>query len=1012
MEDEKLGSAQWADSNEVSNSQRYKKGSIWLGRTTPENVPIGTKDDRHVCLVAGPRSGKGTSTIVTNLTTWPGSVFVVDPTGEQATLTANRRGQGLNNTSTARKVHVLDPYRVSDVQDEYRAQFNPLDTLDLDSKSLISDVDVIVEALIPFTNDSEAWAQNGARRLLYGVILYVITHPSFEPCKNLVTVRNLITQGDIAGLKSLHGRGKAKNLTSHDLLWLNLKNSNALNGEVAAAGIEFSNMTQNAPGQWTGVLDVLLSALKFINKPEMQHVLSDSTFSLADLKSDKNGQSIYVTITSKTRAEDFRWLRLMISMTLIKMEEVRTPCECGHPLLIVLDEFASLQRMERIEFGFAEIAKFDVKIVIALQNLAQLKNIYKENWETFISGSGTKIFFGIEDQFTREYVSKLCGDKEIVRTTKNSSTGESSMDSKSTSKSDGKSEQTSTGESKGNNYKRGILGLRGIMGFFRKLTGNSHANDSEHFSELFGKSSQETHAEANSTGNQSTSGESETPHKRPLITPEEVGKRLRRIDDRNDPLYPGLAIGFAASHPDPILYRRTNYFDFTDFNPLEGTFTPYSGTPSFHRIGIGKVPFIPKTFIEKLGLFLRIPIAVRIAAESADVDYADNNVYAFAFDETRVLATCDCQVAINVWNIDTGSSIKRIESSDTVYAASTLKASEDLEYCIFGNSDTLFFAKLNDSSAVKVLGNGVVESETLRLCGTDAFVLCNSQVYMMVEVKPEDYRSPEYITLKYIDLTWSDDDFLIKDAVAYQFSQELEFDCKILTSIDTELPLRLIIFGQPANYDVDVIKPIYLVEPSTGRIIKEMEVRSLQRVIIDAQTNNIIVYSDELAIYDKLLNLIVSIGVEKPTLRTYKSDLGVTIEYSVGHLDSICVSPCSGYLALSKGSGSRLEILNSANLELEKTIRLKFKYIDDLAWSKSGKFIAIVGPYTDERNSTLVVLEEISGLKIIEKQIGRVHERSIKLMEWRSVAQIDKLYFLDDCTHLEVITFGKEGITT
>ncbi|MBL8053917.1 MAG: type IV secretory system conjugative DNA transfer family protein, partial [Nitrospira sp.] len=94
MNPDRLGTAQWADPEEVATRYAFREGAVWLGRTMPRQTPIGVNDDRHVCLVAGTRSGKGTSVIIPNLSTWPGSVVVIDPTGDNATLTAPRRGNG------------------------------------------------------------------------------------------------------------------------------------------------------------------------------------------------------------------------------------------------------------------------------------------------------------------------------------------------------------------------------------------------------------------------------------------------------------------------------------------------------------------------------------------------------------------------------------------------------------------------------------------------------------------------------------------------------------------------------------------------------------------------------------------------------------------------------------------------------------------------------------------------------------------------------------------------------
>ncbi len=125
--------------------------------------------------------------------------------------------------------------------------------------------------------------------------------------------------------------------------------------------------------------------------------------------------------------------------------------------LMVLDEFAGLKRMEVIEHAVAQIAGYGVKMFFVLQSLEQLKALYKDNWETFLANSGLKVFFNLEDHFSREYVSKLIGETEVIREvhSANDSVSESESISRSTSRSKskttGRSSSTGTSESEGTN---------------------------------------------------------------------------------------------------------------------------------------------------------------------------------------------------------------------------------------------------------------------------------------------------------------------------------------------------------------------------------------------------------------------------------------------------------------------------------------------------------------------------------------------------------------------------------
>lgn len=57
---------------------------------------IGLEDDQHMITVAGSRLGKGVSMIIPNLLFYSGSLLVIDPKGEFASITARRRAEDLN----------------------------------------------------------------------------------------------------------------------------------------------------------------------------------------------------------------------------------------------------------------------------------------------------------------------------------------------------------------------------------------------------------------------------------------------------------------------------------------------------------------------------------------------------------------------------------------------------------------------------------------------------------------------------------------------------------------------------------------------------------------------------------------------------------------------------------------------------------------------------------------------------------------------------------------------------
>src|SRR5262249_41633062 len=120
---ERLCTAQWEEKTLVTQRYPFAQGKFWLGRAE-DQTPIGYRDDRHICLVSGTRGGKGTSSIINNLCFWPGSAVVVDPKGENATVTAARRGAGSEHCAgMGQAVHVLDPFETAHLNERYFSCF-------------------------------------------------------------------------------------------------------------------------------------------------------------------------------------------------------------------------------------------------------------------------------------------------------------------------------------------------------------------------------------------------------------------------------------------------------------------------------------------------------------------------------------------------------------------------------------------------------------------------------------------------------------------------------------------------------------------------------------------------------------------------------------------------------------------------------------------------------------------------------------------------------------------------
>jgi hypothetical protein len=591
----------------------YRVGAFWFGRNgfRGEN-PLGLADDRHAMLVAGSRGGKGVSVIVPNLALWPGSLVVVDPKGENATLIAARRGRGSAYCDgLGQDVHVLDPMNVTQVDAAYRARFNPLDALDPQSYSVIDDATRIADALVEIgQGESRQWDE-GARSLVKTLILHVLTHPHYEGRRNLLTVRRLILRGENEAADAMRAQGNANPPSGHVLLWELARRNEALGGVIAASADSFFESARSSPKQYNSYRIIAETSTEFIDSPGMAECLSASTFSLRDLKANAKGASLFLSLPSRFMGTHYRWLRMMIALAINEMEMIPGRPATGHPVLFALDEFAGLKRMPIIETGVAHLSGFGVKLFFVLQSLEQLKATYGDLWETFYANCGVKIFFATTDNFTNEYVSKALGEQEIIRETENTSESVTEQTSSSTTSGGSKSRQRSTAETRGSSdsWTTGGGTSRGTGSnqstsrgqstsesenksygpewFFPERKGrqdgtaeSANTGRSWGTSENFTANRNWSSASSSNRGRTTTDGTTDTTSwgettgsssssgqtrgkgqqifKKPLVTPDELAKLFTRIDDPRHRAYPGLALVSVAGEA-PLLVRRTPY---------------------------------------------------------------------------------------------------------------------------------------------------------------------------------------------------------------------------------------------------------------------------------------------------------------------------------------------------------------------------------------------------------------------------------------------------------------------
>lgn len=88
------------------------------------------------------------------------------------------------------------------------------------------------------------------------------------------------------------------------------------------------------------------------------------------------------------------------------------------PVHFVMDEFANVALPDNFERVLATMRSRRISVSIIIQNMAQLKALFKDSWESVVGNCDTFLYLGGNEQSTHEYISKMLGKETIYTRTR------------------------------------------------------------------------------------------------------------------------------------------------------------------------------------------------------------------------------------------------------------------------------------------------------------------------------------------------------------------------------------------------------------------------------------------------------------------------------------------------------------------------------------------------------------------------------------------------------------------
>lgn len=377
------GSARWADAAHLQERSYGPDGRHTLGYLPVPGrgaVPVTYNGERHEMIVAPTRGGKGVSGSMVRLLEHTGSVVVKDDKdGEQALITARYRRDVLGQ-----KIILIDPEdKVAWRLGMKPTSINAIAGLQPYGSNAFSDAMAIAEACVMRDGHGDSHWDDEAVSLITGLALFC----------------SALGKPELAGVRRLLNSSKEE---FKDAVYLMQNMDFDL---VRAVGNRIDNKEER---ELASVISTAQRHTHFLENSRLAASLGGEGLDPNDLV---NGVSIYIILPAERIRMAKRWLRVLISYLLnsVMALAVKPP----QPVLFVLEEMATLERMPIIETAVGLMAGYGLQFCMVVQDFTQLRDLYRERWETFLANSGTIQCFGTNDRFTAEYLSALCGSASV-----------------------------------------------------------------------------------------------------------------------------------------------------------------------------------------------------------------------------------------------------------------------------------------------------------------------------------------------------------------------------------------------------------------------------------------------------------------------------------------------------------------------------------------------------------------------------------------------------------------------
>ncbi|MEJ5074847.1 type IV secretory system conjugative DNA transfer family protein [Enterobacter ludwigii] len=386
----------------------------------------------HVLCFAPTRSGKGVGLVLPTLLSWAGSMIALDIKGELYAETS-----GWRSTEGGNITLLYDPARPESVG------FNPLEEVRInppeEGRFTVSGYEVsdAQNIALMLANPDGADKLDHFQQQAYALIVALILHNRYKAAHT----------GHMASLADLGATLKDPDTLDIYAMFSRMMTFPHMNKQSSQQEVAFTkeemlelmeldksdthpvvlqtaaDMYKKADRELASIISTASAAFNLFLDPVVAANTKKSDFRIDQLRNHDQPLSLYVV----TRPNDIDRLKPLTRMlfTLILKRSTETLDKPKHRLLMMMDEFTSIGKLQALEDSIAYVGGYGIKIYLIVQDTEQLYKAYTKQ-ETLMSNCHIRIAYAPNKVETAELLSKMSGTMTVaeVSTTVSGKSGE------------------------------------------------------------------------------------------------------------------------------------------------------------------------------------------------------------------------------------------------------------------------------------------------------------------------------------------------------------------------------------------------------------------------------------------------------------------------------------------------------------------------------------------------------------------------------------------------------------